>query len=98
LRQEFERRTIRIIKPSTRSDLGGLIAPVLSYFADERHMGGALAMTVSTMGFSVLVVIVVAARPRDQGKHLAADLEVFRPAESKPRRARLRKAKCEAQL
>ena len=60
---------------------GGLIAPVLSYFANEMKMGFALPMMVSTMVFLVLVVIFVLMGPETRGKHLTADLEVFQPAE-----------------
>ena len=60
---------------------GGLIAPVLSYFANEMHMGYALPMMVSTMGFSVLVVIFVLLGPETKGKEMTAELEVFQPAE-----------------
>jgi len=60
---------------------GGLIAPVLSYFANEQHMGYALPMMVSTMGFSVLVVIFVLLGPETKGKHLSSELEVFAAAD-----------------
>lgn len=60
---------------------GGLIAPVLSYFANEMHLGYALPMMASTMGFSVLVVIFVLLGPETRGKEMTADLEVFQPAE-----------------
>ena len=59
----------------------GLIAPVLSYFANEMHLGYALPMMASTMGFSVLVVIFVLLGPETRGKEMTADLEVFQPAE-----------------
>ena len=60
---------------------GGFIAPLLSYFANELKMGYAMPMMVSTMFFSVLVVIFVLLGPETRGKHLTADLEVFQPAE-----------------
>jgi SHS family lactate transporter-like MFS transporter len=60
---------------------GGLIAPVLSYFANEMHMGYALPMMVSTMGFSVLVVIFILLGPETKGKEMTSELEVFQPAE-----------------
>jgi SHS family lactate transporter-like MFS transporter len=60
---------------------GGLIAPILSYFANEMHMGYALPMMVSTMGFSVLVIVFVLLGPETKGKHLTAEIEVFQPAE-----------------
>jgi MFS transporter, SHS family, lactate transporter len=60
---------------------GGLIAPVLSYFANERGMGYAMPMMISTMTFSVLVVIFVLMGPETKGKHLTADVEVFAAAD-----------------
>ncbi len=60
---------------------GGLIAPILSYFANEMHMGYALPMMVSTMGFSVLVILFVLLGPETKGKEMSAELEVFAPAE-----------------
>jgi SHS family lactate transporter-like MFS transporter len=60
---------------------GGLIAPVLSYYANEMKMGYALPMMVSTTVFAVLVVIFVLLGPETKGKHLTSKLEVFQPAE-----------------
>ena len=60
---------------------GGFIAPLLSYFANEMKMGYAMPMMISTMLFSVLVVIFVLLGPETRGKHLTSDLEVFQPAE-----------------
>ncbi|HSI01870.1 MAG TPA: MFS transporter [Reyranella sp.] len=60
---------------------GGFIAPVLSYFANEMHMGYALPMMLSTMIFSVLVVIFVLLGPETRGKEMSSELEVFQPAE-----------------
>lgn len=60
---------------------GGLMAPVLSYFAIEMKMGFALPMMISTMFFLVLVVIFVLLGPETKGKHLTSDLDVFQPAE-----------------
>ena len=60
---------------------GGFIAPLLSYFANELKMGYAMPMMLSTMFFSVLVVIFVLLGPETRGKHLTADLEVFQPAQ-----------------
>lgn len=60
---------------------GGFIAPVLSYFANEMHMGYAMPMMVSTMGFAILVVLFVVMGPETRGKHLTADVEVFATAD-----------------
>jgi SHS family lactate transporter-like MFS transporter len=56
---------------------GALIPPTLSYFANELHYGYAMPMMVSTMIFTVLVVIFVLLGPETKGKHLTADIEVF---------------------
>ena len=60
---------------------GGLIAPVLSYFAVELGMGFAMPMLVSTIFFLVLVIIFVLMGPETKGKVLTADLETLKPAE-----------------
>lgn len=60
---------------------GGFMAPVLSYFANERHMGYAMPMMVSTMFFLVLVILFVLMGPETRGKHLTADVEVFAAAD-----------------
>lgn len=60
---------------------GGLIAPVLSYFAIEMNLGFALPMMISTTLFLVLVVVFVLMGPETKGKHLTADVEVFQAAE-----------------
>ncbi|MBN9086314.1 MAG: MFS transporter [Reyranella sp.] len=60
---------------------GGVIAPLLSYFANEMKMGYAWPMMVSTMGFAILVVIFVLLGPETKGKELTSKLEVFQPAE-----------------
>lgn len=60
---------------------GGLIAPVLSYFANERHLGYALPMMVGTIGFAVLVIIFILLGPETKGKEMTSELEVFAPAE-----------------
>jgi MFS transporter, SHS family, lactate transporter len=60
---------------------GGLVAPVLTYFAIEMNMGFAMPMLVSTSVFLVLVTIAVLFGPETKGKHLTADLEVFKAAD-----------------
>ena len=59
---------------------GGLVAPVLTYFAIEMNMGFAMPMLISTTVFLVLVVITVLLGPETKGKHLTADIEVFKAA------------------
>jgi MFS transporter, SHS family, lactate transporter len=55
---------------------GGLVAPVLTYFAIEMKMGFAMPMMISTMLFLVLVIIAVFLGPETKGKKLTADLEI----------------------
>ena len=61
---------------------GGLIAPVLTYFAVQMNMGFAMPMLISTSVFLVLVVVTVLLGPETRGKHLTADLEVIKLAEA----------------
>ena len=60
---------------------GGLIAPVLTYFAIEMKMGFAMPMMVSTIFFLVVVIIAVVLGPETKGKVLTADLEVMKAAD-----------------
>jgi len=55
---------------------GGLIAPVLTYFAIEMNMGFALPMMVATIASLVIVIVAVLLGPETKGKHLTADLAV----------------------
>jgi len=56
---------------------GGLIAPVLTYFAVQMNLGFAMPMMISTMLFLAIVIIAVWLGPETKGKHLTADLEVI---------------------
>ncbi len=60
---------------------GGLVAPVISYFAIERGMGFAMPMMISTIVFLVAVVASIALSPETRGKQFTAEVEVFKPAE-----------------
>jgi SHS family lactate transporter-like MFS transporter len=60
---------------------GGLVAPVLTYFAIEMNTGFAMPMLISTTVFLVLVAIAVLLGPETKGKHLTADIEVFKAAD-----------------
>jgi SHS family lactate transporter-like MFS transporter len=60
---------------------GGLIAPVLTYFAVQMDMGFAMPMLISTTVFLVIVIIAVLMGPETRGKHLVADLEIIKGAE-----------------
>ena len=60
---------------------GGLVAPVLSYFAVEMKMGFAMPMLISTILFLVLVIVFILMGPETKGKELTADLQTLKPAE-----------------
>ncbi|HEX2886912.1 MFS transporter [Vineibacter terrae] len=60
---------------------GGLVAPVISYFATERGMGFAMPMMISTIVFLLIVVASIAMSPETRGKQFTAEVEVFKPAE-----------------
>src|SRR5262249_25408880 len=60
---------------------GGFIAPILSYFANEKKVGYAAPMMISPMVSGVLVVIFVWWGRETKGNHLTADLEVFAAAD-----------------
>ncbi|WIM13758.1 MFS transporter [Enhydrobacter sp.] len=60
---------------------GGLVAPVISYFAVERGMGFALPMMVATIASLVVVVISILLSPETRGKQFTADIEVFKAAD-----------------
>jgi SHS family lactate transporter-like MFS transporter len=57
---------------------GGVVPPVLTYFADTWKLGFALPMMISTMLFLAIVIIAVWLGPETKGKHLTADLEVIK--------------------
>ena len=60
---------------------GGLVAPVLTYFAVQMNMGFAMPMMISTTLFLFIVIIAVLLGPETKGKHLTADLEIIKGAE-----------------
>ena len=61
---------------------GGLVAPVISYFAVEQKMGFAMPMMVSTIVFLLIVILAVALGPETKGKILTADIETMKAAEA----------------
>ena len=61
---------------------GGLVAPVLTYFAVEQQIGFAIPMMISTAVFLLLVVVFVLMGPETKGKELTADLQVIKVAET----------------
>jgi SHS family lactate transporter-like MFS transporter len=60
---------------------GGLVAPVLTYFAVQMNMGFAMPMLISTTLFLLIVIVAVLLGPETRGKRLTADLEVIKLAE-----------------
>jgi len=61
---------------------GGLVAPVLTYFAVQMNMGFAMPMLISTTVFLIGVIIFVLMGPETKGKDLTAELEVIKLAEA----------------
>jgi MFS transporter, SHS family, lactate transporter len=57
---------------------GGLVAPVLTYFAVDRGTGFATPMMIGTTVFLVMVIVAVLLGPETKGKVLSPDLEVHR--------------------
>jgi MFS transporter, SHS family, lactate transporter len=60
---------------------GGLVAPVLTYFAVQMNMGFAMPMLISTTFSLVLVIIAVLLGSETKGKALTPDLAVLKVAE-----------------
>jgi len=60
---------------------GGLVPPILTYFAVERHMGFAIPMLIGTVGGLVSFVITLFLSPETMGKTMTADLEILKLAE-----------------
>jgi MFS transporter, SHS family, lactate transporter len=52
----------------------GFVAPVIAYFAVERHLGFAIPMAVGTLGASALFVIALLLGPETKGKVLQAEI------------------------
>ena len=50
------------------------MAPVIAYFAVERHLGFAVPMAAGTIGASVLFVIALLLGPETKGKVLQAEI------------------------
>src|ERR1019366_5036422 len=60
---------------------GGLVAPVLTYFAVQMNMGFAIPMLIGTTVSLLVVIFAVFLGPETRGKHLVADLEILEAAE-----------------
>ena len=54
------------------------MAPVLTYFAVNQHMGFAKPMMYATIGSLVVYVVAVYLGPETRGKVMTADLEVIK--------------------
>ena len=54
--------------------LGGLVAPVLAYFAINYNLGYAVPMAVGTIVAAVSVVVALSLSPETKGQELVADL------------------------
>jgi MFS transporter, SHS family, lactate transporter len=55
---------------------GGLVAPVIAYFATGWGLGYAIPMMIGTMLFAVSYIVALLAGPETRGKQLVADLVV----------------------
>lgn len=60
---------------------GGLVAPIISYYAVERGMGFAMPMMIATIASLVVVVVSILLSPETKGKQFTADIEVFKAAD-----------------
>ena len=56
--------------------LGGLVAPVLAYFAINYNLGYAVPMAVGTIVAAISVVIALSLSPETKGQELVSDLVV----------------------
>jgi MFS transporter, SHS family, lactate transporter len=56
--------------------LGGLVAPVLAYFATTYNLGFAIPMLVGTVVGAVSFVLALLVGPETKGKVLVADLSL----------------------
>src|SRR5260370_42270563 len=59
---------------------GGLVAPTLTYFALNYHLGFGIPMLVGTVVGAVSFVFALLLGPETKGKELVADLSVAPPA------------------
>jgi MFS transporter, SHS family, lactate transporter len=60
---------------------GGLVPPILTYFAVEQHMGFAVPMLIGTVGGLTSFVITLFFSPETKGKVMVADLQILPLAE-----------------
>ena len=57
---------------------GGLVTPVLTYFAVEMKLGFALPMIIGTIVSLLSFIVAILLGPETKGKVLTADLELAR--------------------
>jgi SHS family lactate transporter-like MFS transporter len=55
---------------------GGLVAPVLAYFATDWGLGYAIPMLIGTIAAALSFVIAIALGPETKGKELVADVVI----------------------
>ena len=60
---------------------GGLMGPVIAYFAVDMGMGFAQPMLIFTCGGLISFIIALLLGPETMGKEMVADLEIIAPAE-----------------
>ena len=59
---------------------GAAVAPILTYYAVNQHMGFAKPMLYATIGTTIIYIIAVFLGPETRGKIMTADLEVMQAA------------------
>lgn len=57
---------------------GGIVPPILTYFAVERHMGFAYPMLIGALGGLASFVITLFFSPETMGKSMIADLDILK--------------------
>jgi MFS transporter, SHS family, lactate transporter len=55
---------------------GGLVAPIVAYFATVHHLGYAIPMMIGTGVFALSYIVALLSSPETRGKELVADLVV----------------------
>jgi hypothetical protein len=55
---------------------GGLVGPVLAYFATDWHMGFAIPMLIGTTAAASSVFIVMLFSPETKGRELVSDIQL----------------------
>ena len=55
---------------------GGLVAPIIAYFATTWHLGYAIPMMIGTMVFALSYIVALLVGPETKGKELVAELSI----------------------